>query len=274
MTVRTLEKIAFTSIVECFLTSFKNYFVEMPEDPEYYRERWQNAKVRYDLSYGMFDNKKLIGFIINGVDKRHGDLIAFNTGTGVIPEYRGKKIVKSIYEYALKDLERNNITKCSLEVIKENTIAIKSYESTGFTKVKNYKCFKGKIDINDKEPVELNEIGFDQLDWQNLPKQEFYSWDNHKNSIKDGNYRCFQVLNGKTPESYFIINATNGYLAQFDILQTNEHSWNNLFLGIKSISETVKINNIDERLSNKLEYLNSIGIKNTVDQYEMELQII
>ncbi|WP_108808128.1 GNAT family N-acetyltransferase [Aquimarina spinulae] len=273
MMVRTLEKVAFKSIIDCFLISFKNYFVEMPTDLEYYKERWDNAKVRFDLSYGMFDDEKLVGFIINGIDKRNGDLIAFNTGTGVIPEYRGKKIVQSIYEYALKDLKQNGITLCSLEVIKENTIAIKSYENVGFEKCKNYKCFKGKIQIENEKVVELNEIDFNQFDMINLPNQEYYSWDNHKNSIKDGNYRYFQVLRDQTPESYFVINPVNGYLAQFDLLNKDELGWDRLFLGIKSICETVKINNIDTRLIKKINYLNSIHVENIIDQYEMELRI-
>jgi ribosomal protein S18 acetylase RimI-like enzyme len=272
MTVRTLEKVAFKSIIDCFLISFENYFVEMPTDLEYYKERWDNAKVRFDLSYGMFDDEKLVGFIINGIDKRNGDVIAFNTGTGVIPEYRGKKIVKSIYEYALKDSKQNNITKCSLEVIKENVIAIKSYESIGFKKCKNYKCFKGKIHIEDKGSIELNEVDYNQFDTINL-NQEYYSWDNHKNSIKDGNYRYFQVLKDQIPESYFVINPVNGYLAQFDLLNQNKSGWCHLFLGIQSICETIKINNVDETLLDKLNYLNTIDLDNIVDQYEMELKI-
>ncbi|PKV48936.1 ribosomal protein S18 acetylase RimI-like enzyme [Aquimarina sp. MAR_2010_214] len=274
MVVRSLEKVAFKSIIDCFLISFKNYFVEMPTDVEYYKERWDNAKVRLELSYGMFDDEKLVGFIINGIDKRNGDIIAFNTGTGVIPEYRGKKIVKSIYEYALKDLKQNGITKCALEVIKENVIAIKSYESIGFKKSKDYKCFKGKLDnVEDKTVIELNEIDYTLFDTMNLPNQEYYSWDNHKKSVRGVNYRYFQVLKDEVPESYFVINPINGYLAQFDLLSNNELGWNHLFLGIKNICKSIKINNVDARLVDKISYLNSIGVENIIDQYEMELTI-
>ncbi len=273
MTVKPLESIPFESIMDCFLTSFKNYFVEMPTDFQYYKTRWKNAKVRYDLSYGMFDGDVLVGFIINGIDKRNGEVIAFNTGTGVLPEYRGKRIVKSIYKYAIKDLKQHHITKCSLEVIQDNIVAIKSYESIGFQKCKRYKCFKGEVQNNNIAHVDLNEITYKQLDWENIPNQKFYSWDNHKNSIKNGDYRYIQVLKDNTPESYFIINPSNGYLAQFDVMSQNESSWDRLFSGIKIISDTVKINNVDDRLHDKLEYLNTIGLKNTVDQYEMELNI-
>ncbi|TSE04437.1 MULTISPECIES: GNAT family N-acetyltransferase [Aquimarina] len=273
MTVKTLENVPFESIMNCFLASFKNYFVEMPTDFQYYKKRWKNAKVRYDLSYGMFDNDILIGFIIHGIDERNGEVIAFNTGTGVLPEYRGKRIAKSIYKYAIEDLKRQHITKCSLEVIQDNIVAIKSYESIGFQKCKHYKCFKGELQKQDIGNIDLKEITYDQMNWDSIPHQEFYSWDNHKNSIKNGDYRYIQIIKDNIPESYFIINSSNGYLAQFDVLCENQSSWDRLFSGIKAISNTVKINNVDDRLDNKLKYLNAIGLKNTVDQYEMELKI-
>ena len=97
MIVKHLGHTDFNTIMACFLSAFENYFVKMPTDPKYYKQRWKAAKVNFNLSYGMFDNDKLVGFIINAIDERYGEYIAFNTGTGVIPEYRGQKIVKSIY---------------------------------------------------------------------------------------------------------------------------------------------------------------------------------
>ena len=73
------------------------------------------------------------GFIINAIDKRNGILTAFNTGTGVIPEYRGKRIVKSIYAHAIGELRQQGVEKSTLEVITKNDIAIRSYKSIGFS---------------------------------------------------------------------------------------------------------------------------------------------
>lgn len=49
--------------------------------------------------------------------------------------------------------------------------------------------------------------------------------------------------------------------------------WDRLFSGIKQISSIVKVNNVNERLTKKIDYLNSIGLVNSVDQYEMKLKI-
>ena len=72
MEVRNLAEIAFEDLVICFLKAFKNYFVEMPTDLDYYRNRFTAARVRYDLSYGMFHEGELVGFIVHGIDRRNG----------------------------------------------------------------------------------------------------------------------------------------------------------------------------------------------------------
>jgi len=271
--IKKLGNIKFETLIECFLKSFENYFVEMPTDINYYKQRWKIAKVDFNLSYGMFDDEKLIGFIINAVDERNGTKIAFNTGTGVLPEYRGKKIVKSIYDYAISDLKMNGITKCSLEVITENCKAIKYYQSIGFEICKTLECYSGNINLKISEKVELDKGSYDTFDWNNLPNQDLYSWDFHSRTIKSGDYSYYQIIKDNLPESYFVINPKNGYLAQFEILEENKGNWNRLFNGIKNISETIKIINIDKRLSEKIEFINSIGLSKTVNQYEMEMEL-
>ena len=273
MKVKKISNISLDNLLDSFLLAFENYFVKMPSDRNYYKERWEAAKVDFNLSYGMFDKDKLVGFIIHAIDKRSGVYTAFNTGTGVIPGYRGKRIVKSIYEYALKDLWLNGIEKSTLEVITKNDIAIRSYESIGFKVCKKYKCYDGEIKIEKKDAFELKEIELKNIDWEKFPNQQFYSWDFQKETILERNYLAFQVLNNKEIESYFIISPQNLYLAQFDLLNDENKGWNRLFSAIKKVSGTIKVINVDERLKDKLDILSLVELENTVDQYEMELKI-
>lgn len=273
MVVRQLGNVDFETIMDCFLLSFENYFVQMPTDHNFYRERWKAAGVRYDLSYGMFDGDKLVGFIINAIDYRQGHLIAYNSGTGVIPEYRGQLIVKEIYEYAIPVLIKNGITKCQLEVITENEKAIKSYEGIGFKKCKYYKCFSGTISVVTLKEYTLKELDFDLVNWNEIPNQEFYSWDNQSNSLEKGDYKYFQVLVENEVQSFFVINPENGYIAQLEVLIETSTSWPTLFSAIQSIQKDVRINNIDDRLTAKIKAVDMYGLNNTVDQFEIELDL-
>jgi ribosomal protein S18 acetylase RimI-like enzyme len=191
MVVRHLGDTDFKTIMECFLSAFDNYFVKVPTDHNFYKQRWKATGVRFDVSYGMFDNTKLVGFIINAIDNRNGEYIAYNSGTGVIPDYRGQRIVNTIYDYAILDLMKHGITKCVLEVITENVKAIKSYEGIGFEKCKYYRCFGGIISVEDLTNYALREVDFSFVDWDTIPNQELYSWDHQTRSLEKGNYKCF-----------------------------------------------------------------------------------
>lgn len=274
MEVKHLGNTDFEVIMKCFLLSFENYFVKMPTDHGFYRQRWSAVGVRFDLSYGMFDNDKLVGFIINAVDERRGELMAHNSGTGVIPEYRGKRIVKTIYEYAIPDLIKNGITKNLLEVITENVKAIKSYEGIGFEICKHYKCFGGTISVEAENNYILKEVNFKTVNWDTIPNQNLYSWNNQSESLENGNYKYFEVLVANETQSFFTINPENGYIAQLEILHNIPSSWNTLFSAIQSLHEEVKINNIDDRLIDKIKAVASAGLINTVNQFEMELSLV
>lgn len=273
MVIRHLGDTDFETIIECFLLSFENYFVKMPTEHQFYKDRWKAAGVRLDLSYGMFDSNKLVGFIINAVDERQGEKIAYNSGTGVIPEYRGKRIVKTIYDYAIPDLKQHGITKCLLEVITENIKAITSYEGIGFKKCKYYKCFGGTISVKDQKNYSLKELSFDTVNWETIPNQDLYSWDNQSKSLENGNYKYFKVLAKDKFQSFFAINPENGYVAQFEVINNTNTSWNTLFSAIQSVSKEIRMNNVDDRLIDKIEAVEVAGLKNTVDQFEMELFI-
>jgi hypothetical protein len=106
-----------------------------------------------------------------------------------------------------------------------------------------------------------------------MPNQDFYSWDFNSEVLKKGNYMYYQLITDNSVESYFVINPDNHYLAQFEILKTNEGCWNRLFSGIKAVSNSLKIINVDSRLQEKIELLYSIGLSNTVNQYEMALAL-
>ena len=219
----------------------------------------------------MFDNNRLVGFIIHAVDQRAGVLTAFNTGTGVLPKYRGRRIVKSIYQYALKDLKAHGIKKSTLEVITKNDKAIRSYKSIGFKISKSYKCFSGDIEVESSDGFELKEITLNKVIWENLPNQQYYSWDFQKETILERDYNFYQVDYQKKPESFFIINAETQFLAQFDLLNSENIGWERLFTAVKEVSNKIKVINVDQRLSNKIDILNTIGLERSVDQYEMEL---
>lgn len=273
LTVKPLSHSSFEDIVACFIKAFENYYVPMPTELNYYKTRWAAAKVDFSLSYGMYDKEKLIGFIIHAIDKRAGHHTAYNTGTGVIESYRGKRIVSKIYEHAIPILKEYGIRKSVLEVIKENTKAIQAYKRVGFNTIKEYKCFNGPITMDRNLKNDLREANVSILKNQHSRNASIYSWDNQIESIEHSEFSYFEVYKNDEALAYFVINPSNGYIPQMDVYKNQEMAWDILANGIAQVTPKVKINNVDSSLTEKLECIHKLGIKHVVDQYEMELDL-
>ena len=143
--IRDLATTELKDIVHCLTLCFDNYFVQLPSDTSYWKERFRCARVDYSLSFGAFDENLLVGFIIIGVDSRNEKLTAFNTGTGVLPSYRGRKIVDMLFAHAFPLFISRGITHCGLEVIQDNTRARHVYERIGFAVSRTFLCFRGTL---------------------------------------------------------------------------------------------------------------------------------
>ena len=221
----------------------------------------------------MFDEEQLVGFIINAVDKRNGEYVAFNTGTGVIQEYRRQRIVKSIYDFAIPELIKYGITKCQLEVITENEKAIKAYESIGFKIERTLKCFAGEISSN-TSTANVKEVTFDEIDWELIPNQQYYSWDFHKNCLQNGNSRYYNILDNEELCGFFAINPDNGTLNQLEVFNNENDYWQLLFGAVATTYPKVRTINVDDRLKSKINAIEMAGLNHTVSQYEMQFSLL
>lgn len=268
MKIENLDKSSTENIVNCLIKAFNNYFVTIPSEVSFWKTRFENARVDKALSWGVYQNDDLIGFIVNAVDTDNGELTAFNTGTGVLPEYRGNQLVDKMYKYGIPLLKEKGVSRCTLEVIDENKKAIKVYERIGFNIAHELKCYQGEIIT--KQNTTIQEIELSYI--KNIESDKYYSWDNKIRTLQKAgsNYKIFQVNEKENAVGYFILNPKNGYIAQ---LETNNNNWESLFDGIGQVQSQIKINNIHQNRIGLIEYLNHLNVPNTVNQYQMEMKI-
>ncbi|NET30923.1 MAG: GNAT family N-acetyltransferase [Cyanothece sp. SIO1E1] len=270
MEIRSLNQTPLRAIVDCLLIAFEDYFVPMPSDVNYWADRFKGARVDLALSYGAFVGERLVGFIIHGIDQYKGQQTAFNTGTGVIPEYRSQKIVDQIYAHCIPSLKQQGITQCALEVIQDNHRAIRVYERIGFSITRNFLCFKGKLQ-QEPEDLQVRPVPFEQVQCLRTDHQ-LYSWDNVDAAIQTAGsiYTTYQVNHGDRAIGFFTVNPKNGYLAQYE---ANPDDFPSLLAGIQVVHPDVRINNVDQERAETILFLLSAGLDNHIDQYEMVMQI-
>lgn len=276
MTIRPLDTTPLSEIVTCFFEAFDDYIVKMPNDPDFWKERWRLARIRYDLSFGAFENGQMVGFIMIGVDNDAGHLTAFNTGTGVIPAFRGKQIVDKIYEKAIPEFKKAGITRCTLEVIKGNDRAIRVYERIGMKIIKNYLCWKGELNLP-KSGFQLKKLPLKAIFELENPSEKYYAWDFCNSALQiadEGVYEYYKVFSAESEIGFFIIKPKDGMIAQIELyVPAIAENWNLLFAAIQSISKNVRMNNVDDRREDLIEGLKTVGLENHISQFEMEMMI-
>ena len=271
LTFDTIEHVSLDEIVNVFSHSYMNYYVAMPNSTKYWKKKWKINRVRYDLSIGTFDeSNKLIAFMIMGIDERNGKKVAFNAGTGVIPAFRGQKLVKQMYQYALPIFKENGIEELALEVINKNIKAIKAYQSVGFRIEKLYQCFRSTDDI-------LPTFIAYRSQRVNLPNWEAYksftienySWEYLIEGIELNlkKTKCYEIYDQTDNAliAYYIIHSKTKSILRFEAKTVNGYHalYNHWYTNFGQ----VKVLNVQH--PEKIRFLESYKFENNIDQFEM-----
>ncbi|MDW3646817.1 MAG: GNAT family N-acetyltransferase [Bacteroidia bacterium] len=269
MKIKSLADTNLSDIVACLLEAFEGYFVKMPESIDYWEERFRGARVEYELSFGMFDEERLVGFIMNGIDTQEGALTAFNTGTGVIPAYRSQKVVDRIYQEALPHLAERGVQNCRLEVIQANDRAIRVYERIGFRKIKSLLSFRGDCKIGESS-LSQKEVKLSSIEDLIRQKEQFYSWDFTYEAISknETSFQCY--LLDQYDNSYYIVKPEAKMLVHYEL---PEDAFAGLISKLSPLCENIRLVNVDASRVKLIDTLAELGFENYINQYEMIMDI-
>ena len=271
MEIKHLAATPIDTVMECFFESFQNYFVTLPTDLEYWKNRFNNVKVDWSLSFGAFKEEKLMGFIINGIDVHNGQLTAYNTGTGVLPEYRGQQLVDRIYAEAIPEFKKNGVEKCLLEVIVENEPAKKVYERIGFSIVRDLLSFSGDLDLLPEAKMP-EKTAFSEILATGLYRPEHYCWESRAEAVQ---------MDEKMTSSFVVRDSTGKISGYFTLgqagnivqLQEKQGDFSSLLDSIAKVEQQVKLKNLASDRVQIISELEKRGFKNLINQHEMEMQL-
>jgi ribosomal protein S18 acetylase RimI-like enzyme len=234
-------------------------------------------KTDLELSVGVFENQKLIAFILHGSDTTNNQKIVYNGGTGVIPEKRGSGLTKQMYMFNLPDLEKNGVEKIVLEVVSNNIPAIKSYKKIGFRTTRELVCFKGNFQTS-KSNIEAEIKELKNYQWSIL--ESFWdvntTWQNSKNAMsrmKGDNDSLGAYINNQLV-GYIIYTAKSNRIQQLAV----HKDFRKLGIASKLIAQMTQkygssfsVINVDKNAKNITSFFNSVGFENYIEQLEMEL---
>lgn len=285
MEYRFLQKEIFPQLYSTFIKAFSDYAVKMQPSEGQLLEMLTRRGIRYDLSVGAFNDHQLVGFNLNALDLWKGRLTVYDTGTGVIPEYRGQGIASQIFAFSLPKLKQASAQQYILEVIDTNVSAIKVYEKVGFREVRKLESFKSSGSVARSPIEEATETQLrivSEPDWELF--QSFWDWEpawqNSINSIKrslDIKVVVCAYSEGRCV-GYGVVYPSNGDIPQLAI----DKGYRRRGIGtrlLQSLETQIKMEqigrmiNIDASAESTLRFCEAVGMKKIVNQYEMLLEL-
>ena len=275
----SLEAVPLQNILDAFNRAFVDYFVPIDFTLDQFRLKIDLEDIQLKYSVGCFIHGQLIGFILHGKRKLAGKTILYNAGTGLLPEYRNKKLVRHMYNYFLTQPLTAGINKIELEVITENIQAIRAYEHVGF--LKKEIAIYYKIPVADKSNL-INHQIFECLDDLCIDKREFWFkrpfWQNDLlGKYRDYPfYKCIAARSNNKITGYAIINTDNHRIVQ--IATHKNYRRQGIASGLldylgKNYAHKLYFINVSEKNTKLIYFLVNQGAQVYLRQYKMELVI-
>lgn len=279
----TLENVSIEKLHTTFTEAFSDYEVKIDIPILKLQQRLQRTGYLTEASIGASDNDVLVGFLLNSIREWDGKLTAYDTGTGVIKEYRNKGITSAMFLNVLKNLKEMEVKQYLLEVIQSNTSAVHLYKKQGFEVSREFECFNLDKKLFTCAPTHqvqhINEIT--EIDWIKL--MSFWdfkpSWQNSVDSIKavSDEFICSIVSINDEIVGYGIIDKNTGDIPQIAVDKNyrGKGIGSSILADLLKNTESCSLNvvNVDSQCDSMKDFLLNLGFKLMIKQYEMILAL-
>ena len=282
--IQQLTDISFDRIYDTFNMAFSDYVEPFTSTLEQLKYTFERRGYELDLSFGAFDGDELIGVTLNGLGRWNNESTIYDTGTGVIKQYRKQGVATQLFVDSFPIIKEHKINQYLLEVVKTNTNAVDLYKKLGFTISRNFDFYKfNRNELAFNYDKKLNNV---EIRTMKIPNWELFKtfWDfepSWQNSIDSMNRKIDNMeilgayIDGKL-YGYGIIEKHTGDIPQLAIEKNNRGKGlaTKIFYELlnSTSSEHIKFINIDEQNEPFKHFANKLGINAGLGQYEMVLK--
>lgn len=285
MVVKSLNGVPENDICNALNDAFSDYVIQFQIPSDRFPKIARRRGADYGLSVGMFDDERLVGFIINGGGEWNGKRTVYDCFTGVICAFKGRGIAPEMFREGLESFKEIGYEQYLLEVITENRKAYNIYEKTGFRISRVFNVYrqdadKIKVAKNNRECVSI--ISVERPDWVELKKfwDIYPSWQNSIDSImrvrEDFEIHCAYMY-GKCV-GYIAVESKTGDVAQIAVSKDCRRkgigsSLIGRVMENKNKNYRLSFLNVDERCVSFIYFADFLNIPLILKQYEMVLEI-
>lgn len=112
---------------------FQGYFSDMTFTMDRLVARFGQEGISPEASVLAWVSGRPVGFILSGIRTIQGKRIAWNGGTGVVPDYRRQGVGRQMVEACLDVYRTHQVDTAYLEAMVQNTAAIALYQQVGYS---------------------------------------------------------------------------------------------------------------------------------------------
>ncbi|MDD4604310.1 MAG: GNAT family N-acetyltransferase [Bacteroidales bacterium] len=223
-TTGSLDKISFDTLFVTFNKAFENYEVQI--NKEEFHSMLKRRGFIPALSFGAFEDNKLVAFTLNGIGLFNGQKTAYDTGTGTLETFRGKGLASKIFTDSIPFLKAAGISQYLLEALQHNTSAVSVYKKLGFTVSREFNYFT-QINAGIKFPakelpatISIKEASLDNNKAFFMRFWDFNpSWQNSFEAIQRcmADFKILGAYQGQKLAGYCIFEPNSGDITQIAV---------------------------------------------------------
>jgi ribosomal protein S18 acetylase RimI-like enzyme len=280
MEFQFLDKIEFSTVHQAFVGAFSDYIIPMRPTYEQLREMFDRRGANMAISAGAFLDRKLVGFTINAIDTYQKLRTVYDTGSGVLPEYRRRGISDAIFRLLLPKLKEAGAEQYLLEVFEQNVPAVRLYEKTGFRVSRKFQAFRRSIGsaASQNSRFEIREI---VPEWSYWARQWDWepSWQNSIRSIERSlaPKTILGIFSENTCIGYGIVYPSSGDVPHFCIVPEFRRRRAGTLLmhalqNSAGVDRELRAINIESTAETAIHFLESCGFQKFGTQLEMRMR--
>ncbi|RED52820.1 GNAT family N-acetyltransferase [Cohnella lupini] len=291
ITYDKMSKLSAVDMVALWNKGFEGYYIPIDMNLDRFLARAVSEGLSLEHSLVVYDQDEPIGFAMNGFRVVDGKKVAWNGGTGISSEHRGKGIGKLLIERNLQYYRELEVDIALLEALVQNERAIKLYRNAGYDIIERLISLQHTeaLDVSPLrsanprpyairkgQPSEVKELSFYKI---------FASWQTQWSSTKD--LECLIVSDGNEAVGYAYYKRAYGQdgkltsiaLYQCESMPGRADAVDILKAAISEVVDPLELHckrlAINLRKSNEelIGLLESIGFTSFAEQVHMKIQL-
>ena len=170
MEIKKVSDCPLSEVVDVWNKGFQDYFVPVHLDSDTFLKRMEKEDLNAEHSVVLQESDELVGILLNGFRVRNGNIMAWNGGTAVVPNWRGKGVSKALMKESLSLYKKRGVKVATLEAIRQNERAIALYKSFGYETIDELILFDGRL----RDDIEVEPLHTVSIRPELLPHLTFY----------------------------------------------------------------------------------------------------